>query len=167
MGQIDVPWAFDANGTAVDVSYAVTAEGARLILLVSGARSTVYPVTADPSFTSWVGELHCSWGSCTFYLERAKTYWIRHTFATYNFAVAAAIVGTAFCSWVVAGSARTGAVAFFAGLTCAAWVASNMWTIQNHANQGWSCLTLRKYHFGTTLYLGHASGSNSHCHYNV
>jgi len=50
VGQVDAPWAFDANGSALPTSYRV--EGAELIQVIPHASSTiVYPVVADPSVT--------------------------------------------------------------------------------------------------------------------
>jgi hypothetical protein len=167
IGQIDAPWAFDANGEPVGASYKVVANGSRLVLSVDRAGEAAYPVTADPSFTSWVGEVHCSWGSCTFYLERVKTYWVRDVFATKSFAVASAMVGSALCGWIVAGTSFTGVGAFFVGIGCAAYIASVIYDVDYHSDQGWSCLTFKKGHWSTWITVGHASGSSSHCHYNA
>ncbi len=170
VGAIETPWAYDAAGNPVPTRYQVHESGRKLTLIVGRSDQTRYPIVADPSFTSWAGEVHCSWGSCTFYLERLKTYWIRDTFAAQGFAIGSAVVGSALCSWVVAGTSFTGVGSFFVGLACAAYVASVMWDISHHADQGWSCLTMKKYHWETYPSLNsisHASGSNSHCHYNA
>ena len=61
---IEAPWAFDAQGNAVGVSYAVSDNV--LTLTVAHDDSTVYPVLADPVFT---------WGniSGTVYFDRQET----------------------------------------------------------------------------------------------
>ena len=61
---IEAPWAFDAQGKAVGVSYAASANA--LTLKVAHDDSTAYPVLADPVFT---------WGniSGTIYFDRDET----------------------------------------------------------------------------------------------
>lgn len=159
VGHIEAPWAYDANGQPVDVSYKVSRNGTTLTLLVTHNSDIVYPITADPSFRSWVGVVDCSWGGCTFYLERVKTRWIRDTFARLGFALATTTVSYMVCRWLAA--------AKFAGLGCALAVVTMIWHIQHHADRGWVCLTFREPRTMFWLAIGHVHGSHRYCHNDV
>jgi hypothetical protein len=67
---VDAPWAVDAAGAPVPTSY--TVEGSRLVQHLEYSPSTVFPVVADPKFTSFPG------------------YWT----ATFNRSESATVVGT-------------------------------------------------------------------------
>ena len=67
---VDAPWAVDAAGAPVPTSY--TVEGSSLVQHLEYAPSTVFPVVADPKFTSFPG------------------YWT----ATFNRSESATVVGT-------------------------------------------------------------------------
>lgn len=51
LGQVDAPWAYDANGVAVPTKFSL--DGSVLVQTVQHTSSTVYPVVADPSI-QWV-----------------------------------------------------------------------------------------------------------------
>lgn len=54
IGVVDQPWAFDANGSAVEASYQVNGNSTQLTLKVDKAEA--YPVVVDPSIhTTWYG----------------------------------------------------------------------------------------------------------------
>lgn len=67
---IETPWAVDGEGASIPTSY--TVEGSRLVQHLEYAPSTVFPVVADPKFTSFPG------------------YWT----ATFNRSESATVVGT-------------------------------------------------------------------------
>jgi hypothetical protein len=126
-----------------------------------------YPIVADPAFTFWAGQIDCSWGSCTFYLERAKTYWLRDQLNSVGWAAGAAVLTRNLCAWVVAAFSLPGPGAVVEGSARVAFVAGSYWSIKNNLNGTYRCLTIKKYHWSSILIIGNVSGSNSHCFYNV
>lgn len=163
-GAVDTPWAFDANGSAVETRYEISVDGTTLIQYVLPEAKAAYPIVADPAWTFWAGQIDCSWGSCTFYLERAKTYWLRDQLNSLGVTVGIALLSATFCGWV---SAAFTLAAFVVLNICRAAMAGLYWTIKSHLNGSYRCLTIKKYHTSGYLYIGHVSGSNSHCFYNV
>jgi hypothetical protein len=161
---IDAPWAYDSKGRPVPPHYEV-GDGV-LHLVVEPDASAAYPLLADPSYTFWAGEVHCSWGSCTFYLERVKTYWIADTFASLPFALAAEVVAGSLCGWLAAASWFSGIGAFVVGMACEVWATWYAWQIQDKASAGWVCLTVKKYYWNNYPEApGNASGYNDHCNH--
>ena len=79
-GEFSAPWAVDANGVAVPTSYEV--QGMALVQHVHPTDSTIFPVTADPSFdVGWTG-LFAHW-------TRGEAKWL----AGLSLAATAAAVG--------------------------------------------------------------------------
>ncbi len=163
-GVVEAPWAFDASGSAVKTTYEISADGKTLTQYVSPDAEAAYPIVADPAWTFWAGEIHCSWGSCTFYLERAKTYWLRDQVNSVGVAAGVAVLTASFCGWVAAAFTVAG---YAVRLICVGAMAGLYQSIKNHLNGTYRCLTFKKYHVLPAVTIGHVSGSNSRCYYNV
>ncbi|GBE25019.1 hypothetical protein BMS3Bbin02_01301 [bacterium BMS3Bbin02] len=163
-GAVEAPWAFDANGSAVKTTYEISADGKTLTQYVSPDADATYPIVADPAWTFWAGQIDCSWGSCTFYLERAKTYWLRDQVNSVGVAAGVAVLTASFCGWVAAAFTVAG---YAVRLICVGAMAGLYQSIKNHLNGTYRCLTFKKYHVLPAVTIGHVSGSNSRCYYNV
>jgi hypothetical protein len=162
IGRVDAPWAIDRSGRDVGSTYTVSDDGARLQLSAERSGIARYPLTADPSFTFFAGEVHCSWGSCTFYLERSRSRWIHETLDSLGFAVGGAVVSGALCGWL--GSALGIGTAL--ALACSGLVAANLWAIEHHT-RGRRCLTLKRWHWDITSPFSQISSvpfDHSRCH---
>jgi len=129
----------------------------------------VYPIVADPAFTFWAGQLDCSWGSCTFYLERVQTYYLQDEVRDHGVQVLYAVLTSTICGWVTLAFGLGGPAAIIAGSVCAGFLASAYLSVASHLGSpgSYRCLTFKSYHWSTAITAGHVSGSNSHCFYNV
>ncbi len=175
-GTVDAPWAYDAEGREVSVSYHIPASGKMLQMRVHADKDSAYPIVADPAWSFWAGVMHCSWGSCTFYLERAKTYWVRdqlkHLDPDNYQAIVGSYVVNRICDYVRAAVKLPGwkQVAYYA---CKAAVAYEIRELIKETNGTYRCLTFRRYHWEDPYAwflpknMNHAHGSAEHCHYNV
>ncbi|MFN3214946.1 MAG: hypothetical protein ACE367_00445 [Acidimicrobiales bacterium] len=161
IGRIDAPWAIDGQGRDVGSNYAVSDDGTRLQLSAERSGAARYPLTADPSFTFFAGEVHCSWGSCTFYLERSRSRWIHRTLTSHSGDVAVGTVASAACGWL---GAALG-LGWVAMLSCAAIVASQLWQLTHHT-RGKRCLTFKRWHWETAPYsqISSVPIHHSRCH---
>lgn len=165
-GAVEAPWAFDANGSVVKTTYEISADGKTLTQYVSPDADVTYPIVADPAWTFWAGQIDCSWGSCTFYLERVKTYSLRNQLNSLNVTMGLAVLTGTFCTWVAAAFTLA---AFVVLNICRAAMAGLYWTIRSHlgVTGDYRCLTFKKYHALPAVTIGHVNSSNSHCFYNA
>ncbi len=168
-GAVDEPWAYDADGSVVETWYEISADGKTLIQNISPTAAAVYPLVADPAYTFWAGQLDCSWGSCTFYLERVKTYYLQDQIQQHGNQILLSVLYSTICSWVAVGFSLAGPAAYIATAVCAGFITAAYLSVASHIgpSRTWRCLTFKSYHWSTTIYVGHVSGSSSHCFYNV
>ena len=127
---VESPWAYDALEEKVPSSYKIVANGKTLQFSVKAPKDAAYPIAADPSYTFWAGEVHCSWGSCTFYLERVKTNWVRANGNSMGAAAFPIFLGRNVCAWLVAATAVSGLGALALGSACAVSIGLVAWRIR-------------------------------------
>lgn len=154
-GSIAAPWAVDSAGLDIPVGYEISDDGQTLSMQISPSDDAAFPVTADPRWRFWRGVIDCSWGSCTFYLERKTTYQLRNYFNTNSWSRISNIVNAIVCGAIGGAIGIANVIAgVISGIVCA-WYVNEVWIrLKDKANQGASCLTFKKYHWESpTLFL--------------
>ncbi|MFI7132100.1 hypothetical protein ACIBQ1_40940 [Nonomuraea sp. NPDC050153] len=130
IGEIDLPWAKDANGNPVPTSYRV--EGMTLIQTVNHA-GAAYPVVADPAL-----KLQCEWwkAMCRVIFSKKLTKKI-HSAWLYGGAAAAAEVLKASCDKI-----KSGRIKLICKVAVVTGIASFIYKIREAANKN-QCFAIR------------------------